>query len=255
MKKPLLAIVAIAVAGFAACGDDDDDATVTTTTTEASTTSTAQTPPETTTTTAPEGPRLVDAAETARAWIAEIGGGDDADAIALTAPRSLAAFGGPEGFAENETALAEGWGAWDFAEDLEVTAIELDAATAIVVLHGNVAQEGPPREAWAAMPVIATEDGDRVEPFLDLGNVEGDPPTGATIEADHRFAAYALGGREVIFVVDTGQPVEPALQGADGDQQLGELDVTGLEPGLHVLTVVLRNDDGIMARTFEYTVG
>jgi hypothetical protein len=253
MKKllPLLLPALVAVA-LVACGDDDEDRASVTTTTE-STTSTTATPPRPSTTAAPTLGRVDDPVATAQSWIAAIANGKDDVAIGLTAPRSLEAFGGPEGFVESDTALAEGWGAWDLAEDLEVEAISLDDATAIVVLHGMVSQEGPPREGWAALPVVATEDGDRVEPFLDLGNVEADPP-GGTIEAEHRFAAYVLGGRDVTFIVDTGQPVEPATQGADGDQQLAEVDVEGLEPGSHVLTVVVRRGEEIMARTFEYTV-
>lgn len=250
MKKLLL--VALATLTIIACGDDDDESSATTTT--EATTSTTRTPPAPTTTRA-AGVALVDPAGTARSWIAAIADGDDDRAIALTAPRSLEAIGGPEGFAESDTALAEGWGAWDFAEDLEVTAVELDPDTAIVVLHGLVSQEGPPSEGWAAIPVVATEGGDRVEPFLDLGHVEADPPGGAEIQGEHRFAAYLLGGRDVTFIVDTNQPAEPTTQGADGDQQLAELDMAGLEPGLHVLTVVVRRDAEIMARTFEYTVG
>lgn len=249
MKKLLYALAVTALA--TACGDDDD-ATSTTTTTAEATTSTTATPPQPMT--SPASPQLEDPAGVTRAWIAAIAGGDDDGAIALTSSRSLETFGGREGWAANETALAEGWGAWDFAEELEVQAIELDASTAIVVLHGLVSQEGPPSEAWAALPVIATDGGDRVEPFLDLGSIEADPPMGTEIPADPRFSAYVLGGRDVAFLVDFGQPVEPALQGADGDQQLAELDVSGLEPGLHVLTVVLRRDADIMARTFEYTV-
>ena len=251
----MLLLVALAGLALVACGDDDDDrseAAATTTTTASTTTTSA--PPTSTSTSAPTIGRIDDPAATAQSWIAAIAAGKDDVAIGLTAPRSLEAFGGPEGFVESETALAEGWGAWDFAEELEVTAVELDDQTAIVVLHGMVSQEGPPREGWAAIPVVATEDGDRVEPFLDLGNVEADPPGGAEIDADHRFAAYVLGGRDVTFVVDTDPPVQPSTQGADGDQQLAELEVSGLEPGLHVLTVVVRRDAEIMARTFEYTV-
>jgi hypothetical protein len=239
---PLIALVA--------CGDDDDEKDAGTTTTTEAPTSTSE---ETTTTTG-TALRLVDPAETARAWIAEIGGGDDADAIALTSPRSLAAFGGEEGFRAREIELAEGWGAWDFAEDLDVTTVVIDDATAVVVLHGRVPQEGPPDESWAALPVVATPDGDRVEPFLDLGNVEVQPPAHTTIESSDRLSAYVLGNRDVHFVVDDRPAVEPSLQGADGDQQLAELDVEGLAPGLHALTVVLTNDDGVMARTFLYSV-
>ena len=253
MKK-LLLVPVLAVLLTAACGDDDDDrdaAPSTTATTTSTSTSIARTPSSTT---APAIGAVDDPAATAQSWIAAIASGKDDVAIGLTAPRSLEAFGGPEGFADEDTALAEGWGAWDHAEELEVRSIELDDATAIVVLHGQVSQEGPPREAWAAIPVVATEDGDRVEPFLDLGHIETQPDAGTEVESDTRFSAYVLGGRDVRFIVDFGRPVEPELRSADGDQQLGELDVDGLTPGLHVLTVVLRRDAEIMARTFEYTV-
>jgi len=252
MKKLLLAVLVLA-ALFPACGDDDDDdVAAPTTTSEATTTTSTSLRP---TTTVALGVALVDPAATASAWIAKIASGDDDGAIALTAPRSLEAIGGHDGFTSSDTALAEGWAAWDAAEDLEVKAIELDDETAVVILHGQVAQEGPPRESWAALPVVATDDGDRVEPFLDLGHVEAHPSANSTIPKDSRFSAYVLGGRDVDFIVDAGQAVTPALQGADGDQQLAELDAADLQPGLHVLTVVLRRAEEIMARTFEYTVG
>jgi hypothetical protein len=252
MKKLLLVSVLVLLLG-GACGDDDDDRDAMPSPT-ASTRSTTTTSTTSTSTTAPELGRVNDPAATAQSWIAAIASGKDDVAIGLTAPLSLEAFGGPEGFAESDTALAEGWGAWDRAEELEVRSIELDDATAIVVLHGHVSHEGPPQESWAAIPVVATEDGDLVEPFLDLGNIEIHPDAGTEVSSDPRFSAYFLGGRDARFIVDFGQPVEPALQSADGDQQLGELSVSDLEPGLHVLTVVLRRGAEIMARTFEYTV-
>lgn len=251
MKKLPLVLTAVLLLG-AACGDDDDgDAAPTTT---PSPTSTTAAPTPTSATRASELGLVDDPTSTAQAWIAAIANGKDDVAIGLTAPLSLEAFGGPEGFVESDTALAEGWGAWDHAEDLEVRSTELDDATAVVVLHGQVSQEGPPREAWAAIPVVATEDGDRVEPFLDLGTIEMQPDPGTEVPPDPRFSAYVLGGRDVQLIVDFGQPIEPAMQSADGDQQLAELDVSDLEAGLHVLTVVLRRDAEIMARTFEYTV-
>jgi hypothetical protein len=187
--------------------------------------------------------------DTARAWVEAIAAGDDDTAIELTAPRSLEAFGGPDGFRANEIALAEGWGAWAHSDDLELTAVDVPTGS-VVLFHGTVSQEGPPEEAWAALPTV----GEQVEPFLDLGHVEIHPDQGGAIEADQRFSAYVLGGRDVRMILDAGQAVEPALQGADGDQQLAEYDVSGLEPGSHALTVVLFNDDGVMARTFEYVL-
>ena len=197
---------------------------------------------------------MVDAIETARSWIAAIASGDDETMVELVAPRSLAAFGGEQGVRDNEIALSEGWGAWDFADNLSTQVVSINDSTAIVVLHGDVPQEGPPQESWAALPVVATPEGDRVEPFVDLGHVEIHPEANGEIGSDERFSAYVLGGREVYFVLDAGPVVEPAVQGADGDQQLAEHDVSGMAPGLHALTVVLRNADGVMARTFLYDV-
>jgi hypothetical protein len=231
-------------------GDDDGDseaAGVTTTTVE-STTTTIETPPQETTTTTPQ-PTIVDAAETARAWIAGIGGGDVDDAIALTSARALAAIGGEDGFRDEEIALAEGWGAWDFAEDLEVTAVPIDDSLSIVVLHGNVSQEGPPEESWAAIPVVATPDGDRVEPFVLLGEPTVDPPANSdvastpTIDVDAPEGVALLAGWDALGI-------SPVLR---GDVASG----TQLAPGLHAFVVVLdgRPDDrGVMARTYLYGV-
>jgi hypothetical protein len=219
-----------------------------TTTTEATTSTTQAT--TTTSTTVAEPASAPD--DTAKRWVDAIASGDDDTVVELVAPRSFEAFGGEEGIRDNEIALAEGWGAWSHSDDLELTTVRLDATTSIVIFHGTVSQEGPPEEGWAALPVVRVEEGDRVEPFLDLGNVEAHPSQGEAIEADQRFSAYVLGGRDVWFIVDDGVAVEPALQSADGDQQLGEYDVSGLDAGSHALTVVVRNDDGVMARTFEY---
>lgn len=192
-----------------------------------------------------------------RAWIDAIATGDDDTMVELVAPRSLAAFGGEQGVRDEEIALSEGWGAWSSAEGLELTVTRLDATTAIVTLHGEVSQEGPPQESWAAIPVVITGEGDRVEPFLDLGNVEADPPANRDIDPAGTVAAFVLGNRDVRFVVDGGQAMEPtAVESADGDQQRAQLDISSLQlqPGLHGVTVVVTNDDGVMARTFLYAV-
>jgi hypothetical protein len=250
MTKRLLALATVALLALGACGDDDDDreAAATTTTNEATTTTT-EAPPETTTTTA--APAIADAAETARSWIAEIGGGDVEDAIALTSDRAMAAIGGEAGFRENEIALAEGWGAWDFAEDLEVTAIPIDDALSIVVLHGNVAQEGPPQESWAAIPVVATADGDRVEPFVQLGEPTVDPPANSDVPAQPDITAHVPDDVEVLAGFDA-LGISPVIV-ADGEARV--VSSATLEPGLHAFVVVLRVDDGsVMARTFLYGV-
>jgi hypothetical protein len=243
-KRLALALVPLLL--VAACGDDDDDdATSSTTTTTEATTSTTETPPQSTTTTTAVS--IDDAAETARAWIAEIGGGDFEDAIALTSERALAAIGGEEGMRESEIALAEGWGAWDFAEALEVTAVEISPTLSIVVLHGNVSQEGPPEESWAAIPVVATPDGDRVEPFVLLGEPTVDPPANSDVDRFPVVSVDVPDGLDLRVGWDAG-PITPVLE--------GEIRSTEeLEPGLHAFVVVLRGEDGgVMARTFLYGV-
>jgi hypothetical protein len=253
MKRALAGPLLVA-ALFAACGDDDDGDATTSTTADTSTTTEE---PSTTSTTGTAAVEMDGADAVVRDWITAVAAGDDDTAISLTAPRSMEAIGGPEGFVDSEIALAEGWGSWDAAEDLELTVVELDglSAAAIVVLHGEVALEAPPEERWTAVPVVATEDGPRVEPFLDLGHVEADPEGDTVIEPSPTFTAFVLGNRDVSFVVDDGDPVTPEVEGFDGDQQRASHDWTGeLDPGVHGFTVVVTNDDGIMARTFTYRV-
>ena len=251
MRKLVLLVGAVALLA-AACGDDDERAEdPTTTTTEAETTTTTEATPESSTTTRPAS----DAADTARRWIDAIGRGEDDVAIALTSARSLEAFGGREGWEANRTALAEGWGAWSHAEDLEVSTLApISDGVVVVVLHGQVPQEGPPAETWAALPVVRTEDGDRVEPFLDLGEITVDPPPFTEIPDRPHFTVTTPADVQVQAVVDFGHSSRVA-------QVVGE-DATTVEvspneplaPGLHVLTVVLHAGDDVMARTFEYPV-
>lgn len=253
MNRTVLAlgITALLAAG---CGDDDVEDAGLTTTTNTPTTTTTETPPETTTTEQP-GAAIEDAAGTAEAWIAAVAAGDYDTVAALTSSRSLAAFGGREGIEEERTALAEGWGAWEHAEDLEVSTLPPIAdGVVVVLLHGEVPQEGPPEEAWAAIPVVATDDGDRVEPFLQLGEPEVDPPPFTEISATPRFTVTAPAGMQVQAVVDDDHPASVSqVEDADGDR----VDVTVDQPlalGLHVLTVVLRDGADVMVRTFEYPV-
>jgi hypothetical protein len=250
MKKLVLVLVAALVLG--ACGDDDDSTVDTTTTTTTVRTSTSAPEP---TTTAPEAAGFDDAEATADAWVDAIAAGDDDTAFGMLSPRSVDAIGGRAGYDGMDIALSEGWGAWASAEDRELTVVTLPFPkdVVIVVFHGQVAQEGPPRESWNALPVIATDDGDRVEPFVDLGEVRVDPPEGSTIAEGDQLAASTPGGYDTFFIVDDGDAVLPRLQDVteSGAVWLHALD-EALEPGLHALAVVVVHD-GVMARRFEYT--
>jgi len=242
---PLLLVV-----GLAACGDDDDEKDATPASTSSSTTTTTEAPSTSSTTEAAveEGAPATLALE----WVRAIADGDDAAAIALTSPRSMEEIGGEAGWAEIEIPLAEGWGAWGHAEGIEVVTADIADGVWAATFHGEIAQEGPPAESWSTLMVVETDDGLRVEPFLDLGNVELDPETGASVEPTHTFAAFVLAGRDVTLLVD-GEVVDSSTEGADGDQQRVFADHT-MDPGLHGFAVVVSNDTGVMARSAVYTV-
>lgn len=252
MKKLATAVAVLALLLAACSGGDDDDSTsagVTTTTT------TAATSTSTSTTSAPAGPAVQDAAGTVRTWLRAVAEGDDATAVSLLSERSLAKIGGAEGYQKMKLELAEGWGAWGRAEGVELTAkaLPFPKDVAVVVLHGDVSQEGPPRESWNALPVVATASGDRVEAFLDLGEVTADPPEGGKLTADDIVTITTATASDIYVIVDASDAAMPALKdvGANGATWIYKPDA--LEPGLHAVTVVVTGD-GVQARRFEYTV-
>lgn len=250
MKRPLVIPVLVLGLVLASCSDDDNDERADGSTT---TTSTTEAPASSSTTSTTEA--VVEEAEPATValeWVGAIADGDDATAIGLTSPRSMAAIGGGSGWHEMEIALAEGWGAWGHSEDVEVVTADVAGGVWAATLHGTVSQEGPPEESWTTLVVVDTEDGLRVEPFLDLGNVELDPASGSAIEPTHTFSAFVLAGREVALLVD-GELVDATVEGADGDQQHAVSEQTN-DPGLHGFAVVVWNDTGVMARSAVYTV-
>ena len=250
MIKRLLVLPLLLLA-LVACSDDDDDdakaASTTTSTTEATTSSSSSTT-STTEAIVEEG----EPATVALDWVRAIAAGEDDAAIALTSPRSLDAIGGEAGWHDMEIELAEGWGAWGNTDDVEVVTADVTDGVWTATFHGSVAQEGPPEESWSTLVVVDSDDGLRVEPFLDLGNVELDPSSGASIEPTHTFSAFVLAGREVTLLVD-GELVDTTIEGADGDQQHATASQT-MDPGLHGFAVVVWNDTGVMARSAVYTV-
>lgn len=234
------------------CSGDDDAAAPTTTTTTSTSTSNSST---TTSSTVAAGPQIKDATGTVRSWLTAVATGDDDTAIALLSQRSLDKIGGRAGFEKMSIELSEGWGAWGRASGVELTdhRIKFPTNVAIVVLHGSVSQEGPPRESWNAMPVVATADGDRVEPFLDLGAVHVDPAAGSKIADDQQLAAITESPSDTWFVLDDAEAFMPALKDVteQGARWLSP-PLKGIEPGVHSLAVVVVGD-GIMARSFEYS--
>jgi hypothetical protein len=245
-----LAVLPLFLLALVACSDDDDGdkAASTTTSTTETTTSSSSSTTSTTEAVVEEG----EPSTVALDWVQAIAAGEDDEAIALTSPRSLAAIGGEDGWHDMEIELAEGWGAWGNTDDVEVVTDDVTDGVWTATFHGSVAQEGPPEESWSTLVVVVTDDGLRVEPFLDLGNVELDPESGASIEPTHTFSAFVLGGREVALLVD-GALVDATIESADGDQQHASASHT-MDPGLHGFAVVVWNDTGVMARSAVYTV-
>lgn len=244
-----LVVLPLLLLALVACSDDDGN--VASTTTTSTTEVTASSSSATTSTT----DAVVEEGEPATVvleWVQAIAAGEDDAAIALTSPRSLAAIGGEDGWHDMEIELAEGWGAWGNTDDVDVVTEDVTDGVWTATFHGSVAQEGPPEESWSTLVVVATDDGLRVEPFLDLGNVELDPASGTSIEPTHTFSAFVLGGREVALLVD-GKLVDATVESADGDLQHATASHT-MDPGLHGFAVVVWNDTGVMARSAVYTV-
>jgi hypothetical protein len=255
MKKLVLAGVVVVALALAACGDDDDStATSTTTTTDEVTTTVEPGDGPTTTAAAPEL-NAVRVESTVGDWLKAVADGDDDAAIALLSQRSLDAIGGADGYKKMNIELAEGWGAWGRATGVALSTKTLKFPTnvAIVVLHGEISQEGPPRESWNALPVVSTDDGLRVEPFLDLGTVTVDPEEGSKIADGDQLTAITSHASDTWFIVDDGAAFMPALKDvSDTGARWLSPPLSGIDPGVHSLAVVVVGE-GIMARSFEYT--
>lgn len=255
--RPTVTLLAVAILTLASCADDPEvgaPGTTTTTTLSSTTTTTTTTgddPGSGVDDTAP--PVTVETADdTVRAWVDALAEGDLEVAWDLTAERSRVAIGGFEAFTDLRSALAEGFGAWSGADDATFSVVPLetggDEALSVVILRGTIAREGPPTPAAAGVPVRTTGGGSLVEPFLDLGAVEHQPPPGTAIPADPTLEAFVPALRNVRFVVDDRGAEDPATEGVDGDQQRASLEPgVPLEPGPHSLTVVLTTPEGEVA--------
>ena len=234
---------------LAACGDDDDSAASTTTTTSHTTTTSS-----TTTSTAPAH-AVSDATGTAKHWLAAVAKGDDTTALGLLSDRSLAKIGGADGWQKMKIELAEGWGAWGRADGVEMTAhaLPFPKDVSIVVLHGEVSQEGPPQETWNALPIVATDHGDRVEAFLDVADVTVDPKEGGDLNEADEVKITTSTSDDVYVLIDDQDAAMPELRDVDASGAHWGLVPPSLDAGLHAITVVVTGN-GIQASRFEYTV-
>jgi len=250
-KRSLLAVALVGALALAACGDDSggkDAATTTTSTARRSTTTAAPT------STAPTR-KVTDAVGTAKRWLAAVANGDDETAVALLSPRSLAKIGGADGYRRMKIELAEGWGAWGRAGDIRFTArtLPFPKDAAVVIVHGNVSQEGPPRESWNALPVVATDAGDRVEAFLDFGTISSNPSEGETLAEGDEVKITTATPSDIYVIVDDQPAFMPELRDVDTSGATWGFFPSKLEPGLHAVTVVVTRE-GIEAQRFELTV-
>lgn len=256
-------LITAAALALAACGDDAGDVTTDTTTSEP----TATSAPSPTTEApgrggdgSPSGLSVEAADDTVRAWVEALATGELEAAWDLVAERSREAIGGFQAFTDLRSALAEGFGAWAGAGEDAFAVVPLDAgegeALSLVVLRGTIPQEGPPAPAADAVPVRTTSQGSLVEPFLDLGAVEHEPPPGTAIPAEPNLAALVPAEPEVRFVVDDRGAQSPTNEAAEGGRQRASLEVhVPLEPGPHSLTVVLTTPGGdISTSTALYQV-
>ena len=243
------ALFTLAALILGACGQADYD--VATGMAAPSTTATSEGPGQGVTQET-SGVTVESADDTVRSWVTALAEGNLRAAWDLTAERSRVAIGGFDAFSDSGSALAEGYGAWAGAHDDAFSVVPLetggDDVLSVVILQGAIAQEGPPAPAADAVPVRTTAEGNLVEPFLDLGPVEHQPPTGTAISADSTLAALVPVLSDVHFVVDDRRVEIPPTEDAPGFQAQASVDLDGrVEPGPHSLTVVLTTAQGEIA--------
>lgn len=263
----LIPLALVSILGLLAtgCGGDDEAATPAN---DTSTTVVGSEPDGSNTTAAPsdapdmpDAPRPgEDAVGTVRFWVDALAEGDLETAWDLVAEDSREAIGGFEAFGDLRSTLAEGFGAWGQAGEEAFSAVTLDNGDeeiSVVILAGTIAQEGPPSPAADAVPARNTADGWRVDPFVDLGTVEHQPPPGVTLAAEPTLVAAVPTGVDVRFILDGGEPLVPETEDVGGDQQRASLTPSeSLEAGPHSLTVVLTNAEGqLSTSTVWYSVG
>lgn len=248
--RGLLAVALVGAIALAACGDGGGKTAATTTTTSVR----PSTSPAKPTTTAARR-TVADAVGTAKRWLAAVANGDDETALSLLSSRSLAKIGGADGYRRMKIELAEGWGAWGRADGIEFTArtLPFPKDAEIVIVHGNVSQEGPPRESWNALPVVATDTGDRIEAFLDFGTISSDPKEGQTLAEGDEVKITTATPSDVFVIVDNRRAFMPELRDVGSTGTTWGFFPTKLAPGVHAVTVVV-TAEGIQAKRFELTV-
>lgn len=216
------------------------------------------------------------AAAAVEGWLGALGAGDGATAMSLTGPRSLAYIEATNGDVDAffaDTGLAEGYGAWSGAPDLEVSEIPLGAVeafggeVAVVVVSGTNPGEGREGPSIDVFPVVNAGDGWKLELYAFDPSVEDaqvivqipSAPQGesglGSMTGDQAVEVIVPTPGRVLFRIDDGEPVvrETSTVGTGaGTQPYARFDPPGtLIAGDHDLVVVGVGDNG----TFAYVAG
>lgn len=221
---------------------------------------------------APE-PTLTQAAADAsvqavQAWTAAIAAGDTQGAWAALGDASRAHFGSHAAFASEQSALAEGYGAWAGVDPDDVMVTELgrrgDATLVVVTLVGTVTQEGARERRAEAFPVRIEGGTARVETFAFAGELEflvpGPAGSGGAVRGDDELSVVVPRDIEAPTIrLDDG---EVLVCGEDDGTELTELADApgqrcdyrpegGIRPGRRVVTVAFLapNGDGVAAES------
>ncbi len=233
-------VVAIFVAsGCSTETQDPEDAGTPplTATTAATTTATTQRPPASTaTTSAPPGPNSEDPLEAGLAafveWSGALAREDTGRAWDLMAESSQRSLGSRETFLEWGTELAEGWGAWSRAEDLEAELVEDAAGRTTLLVRGLVTREGMEEQAETTVFLVLADGEVVVSPFEEFGNVARglvEDPTEAPLpdgSGAGRRIVYGNEAQRVWLVDDDEQILDTYLvSGRRGVPAPGEYEV------------------------------
>jgi hypothetical protein len=159
------------------------------------------------------------AVDTQRAW----------ELMAVSSQRSLGTY---ERFASWGSGLAEGWGAWSEAADIDV-AIQVDAAGRLMATFtGTVTREGMTERAESAVFFVAGPTGPQISPFEEFGNVaagladEGAAPPIPDGSGSGRRIVYANTAQRVWIVEADGTVVDTYLvSGREGVPAPGQYEV------------------------------
>lgn len=203
-----------------------------------------------------------------QAWVAAIAAGDTQGAWAALGDASRAHFGSQAAFAAEQSALAEGYGAWAGVDPDDVVVTELgrrgDATLVVVTFAGTITQEGSRQRRAEAFPVRIEGGSARIETFAFAGELEflvpGPAGSGGSVRGDDELSVVVPRDIEAPTIrLDDG---EVLVCGEDEGTELTELADApgqrcdfqpegGIRPGRRVLTVAFLapNGDGVAAES------